>query len=121
MDGPTRRLPHVVRRTRPKSQLVIHNPRVPARLFRSLCVTEKIWIVALLPHQNQMRGGHVLRYKTTAARWARERVGRNAMPAAVIRTGVINPEVLTDVRLLIFEQDRAGLGKAKLVGHGDAL
>src|SRR5207237_10528762 len=56
----TRRLPRVVRRARPEGRLVRHDARVAPDLFRPARMTKQVRVVALLPHEDEMRGRHEL-------------------------------------------------------------
>ena len=51
-------LPRVVRGARPEAVLVRDDARVAADLLRALRVPEQVRVVALLPDEDEMRGGH---------------------------------------------------------------
>src|SRR5207247_2412515 len=94
MDRPTRCLPGVVRRTRAKGRLVPDDPRIPPNLLGSLRVPKQVRIVALLPDEDEMGGGHEIGDVRATRCWARERVGSHAEPATVITAALFVPQLL---------------------------
>ena len=83
--GPAGGFPGVVRGARPETGLVLDDARVPADLLRALGVAQQVRVVALLPDEDQMRRGHELGDEVAPVRRARERIGRDAVPARMVR------------------------------------
>jgi hypothetical protein len=79
--------------------------RVAADLLRAFRVPEEVRVVALLPDEDQMRGGHELRDEFAAGSRARERRRRHAEPAGVVVIAVLPPELLLPEELHLLEQD----------------
>src|SRR5829696_1387202 len=86
------RLPRVVRRARTEAPLVLHHSRVSPNLLRALRVAEEHGVVGLLPDEDEVDGGHELGDEVAAGRGTRKRVGRDAVPAAVV-VAVAGPEL----------------------------
>jgi hypothetical protein len=55
---------------------------------------EEIRVVALLPDEDEVRGGHEDGDEIAAPRRARERIRPDAIPAAVVDDVVVPPELL---------------------------
>ena len=83
VDGAPGRLPDVVRGARAERRPVLDHARVPADLLRALRMAQEVRVVALLPDEDQMSGGHELGH-VGAARGRQERVGGHAEPAGVV-------------------------------------
>jgi hypothetical protein len=99
-------LPGVVRGARAKLALVHHNTRIAADFLRALGVTKQVRVVSLLPHEDEVHGGHVIRDERATGGRTRERVGRDAEPAGVVLAGVVGPELFFFGELgLLVEED----------------
>ena len=109
---PARRFPRVVRRARPERALVGDGPRIPADLLGALGVAQQVRVVALLPHEDEVCGGHELCDELAPRRRARKRVGGDAEPAGVVGVGVVGPELFLFEELLLLEQLRIVEGHA---------
>src|SRR5207302_1373857 len=77
--------------------------RVPARLLRPLRVPEEIRVVALLPDQHEVGRGHEVGDELASGSRTRKRIGRHALPAAVV-VAVLDPELPLGGELLIFDR-----------------
>ena len=84
VDGPARGFPRVVRRAGAERGLVRHDARIAPDLLRTPGVTQQVRVVALLPDEDQVRGRHELGDERAALGGARERIGRDAEPPAVV-------------------------------------
>src|SRR5919198_1618885 len=91
VDGPARGLPRVVRGAGAERRLVPDDARVAADLLRALRVPEKVRVVALLPHEDEVRGGHEVGDERAVLRGARERVGADAEPTGVVVAAFVRP------------------------------
>ena len=83
--------------------------RVPPDLEGALCVPEQVRVVALLPDEHEVGGGHEVGDEETAARRARERIRLHAPPAGVVAGVVVTPQVLVLEELLVGEDERPSL------------
>src|SRR4029079_4759107 len=66
-------------------------------------VTKQIRVVALLPHEDEVRGGHEHGDEPAAGRRARKRVGGDAEPARVLLVVLAGPDLLGLVRDRLFD------------------
>ena len=96
VDGAAGRLPGVVRGARAELPLVRDDPRVAPHVLRALRVPEQVRVVALLPDEDQVRGGHELGDEAAVRRRAGEPVGPHAEPARVVGR-LVEPELVLDV------------------------
>src|SRR5207248_8432972 len=103
VHGTARRLPRVVRRARPERGLVRDDAGIAADLLRSAGMTEEVGIVALLPNEHEMRGGHELGDIRASRRRARERVGADTEPARMLAVLFALPELFVFDRLRLFD------------------
>ena len=85
----------------------MYDARIPAHLFRALSVAEQVRVVALLPNEDKVRGGHEARHEDAALGRARKRVGRDAEPTGVIGAVVLAPEFLLSCELDILDDCRS--------------
>ena len=69
-------------------------------------MVQEVRVVALLPHEDEVRRGHEDRDEIAAVRRARERIRANAEPAAVVPARVVRPELVDRPELLV-GKDRA--------------
>src|SRR5204863_4449819 len=106
VHGPAGSFPRVVRRARAVLPRVLLDARVPPHLLCTLRVVQEVWVVPLLPDQDQVGRGHELGDEVAAVRRARERIRANAEPAAVVPARVVRPELL-DLPELRVGKDRA--------------
>jgi predicted acylesterase/phospholipase RssA len=109
------RLPGVVGRARPEPGLIPDDPGISAYLLGALRVPEQVRIVAFLPHEHEMRGRHEVGHERATARRARERIGPNTEPSAVVAVVVSLPDL--GVRLEVEIRDHYG-PTARLGLHG---
>src|SRR5215475_8089767 len=84
VDGPPGGLPRVVRGARAEVGLVGNDPRVAADLHRALGMAEQVRVVALLPDEHEMGGGHEHGHEGAVGRRAGERIGADTEPADVL-------------------------------------
>src|SRR5207245_9014108 len=78
---------------------------------------EQVRVVALLPDEHEMRRRHEVRDERAARRRARERIGPDAEPAAVVGAVVVRPELLGLLEeLLVLEDEPTGLASLGLHG-----
>src|SRR3970282_2325391 len=94
VHGAPRRFPRVVGGARTEGALVGDDPGVPAHFLRPLCVPEEVGIVALLPDENEMRGGHEVGDESATRSGARKGIRPDAEPPAVVAALVLTPELL---------------------------
>ena len=116
VDRTAGRLPQVVRGARAERGLVLDDARVAADLLRPLGVAEQVRVVALLPDEDEVRGGHELGDEGAAGGGTRERVGADAEPAGVVGAGVVGPELL-----LLEASSRPRRGRSRLACGGAGL
>src|SRR4029079_13123560 len=91
VHGAAGRLPRVVRGARPEAVLVRDDPRVAADLLRALGVPEQVRVVALLPDEDEVGGGHEVGHERAAVGRTGKGVGANAEPAGVVAIGDVVP------------------------------
>src|SRR5215831_14620198 len=112
--------PRVVRGARAEEGLVADNTRVATDLFRASGVAKEIGVVLLLPDEDQVRRGHELCDELAARRRTGKGIGRDAVPAGVIRLSRLAPELLLEVEECLFlELDPARLELT--LAHGKRL
>src|SRR5581483_1550862 len=102
-------LPGVVRGARAEGRLVDDDARVAADLLGALRVPEQVGVVALLPHEHEVRRRHEAGDKRAPRRRAREGIGAHAVPAGTVAVLVVAPELLVFERRLAGEGDGAAL------------
>ena len=78
---------------------------------------EEVRVVALLPHQDEMRRRHEHGDERAAVRGARERVGLDAEPPLTAGGIVITPQLFVDVFDEVVDDDRAGTKLGLHVGN----
>jgi hypothetical protein len=110
---PTGGLPRIVRGAGAEARLVRDDAWVAADLLRTLCVTKEIRVVALLPHEHEMRSRHELGDEAAPGSGARKRIRAYAVPPFVRRIVVTRPQLFVDVRRDLF--DDAGATEAELL------
>src|SRR5439155_26446719 len=118
MNRPPRRLPRVVRRARPVRGRVGNDSRIAPDLLGSARMTEQVRIVALLPHEDQMRSGHELGHEDAAGGGTGEGVGADAEPPVVVVTALVGPQLLLVRERVLLEDKRPPLG-ARLLHAGE--
>src|SRR5262245_27452385 len=82
---------------------------------------EEVGVVALLPDQHEMRGGHEVCDERAALGRAREGIGSDTEPAAVVAVVVTFPKLLLGLEHLVREHDRTGPRLAELGTHGGTI
>src|SRR5205823_5125131 len=87
----------VVRRARPVAGLVRDDAWIATDLLRARGRAQKVRIVALLPHEHEVRGSHELRDEHAARRGTRKRIRRDAVPARVALAVFAFPDLLVDL------------------------
>jgi hypothetical protein len=77
-------------------------------------VVEEVWIVALLPDQDQMSGGHENSHERAALGRTRKGVRTDAKPPAPVAAFVVSPEAFVLGQVLFGEDSPARLDPALL-------
>src|SRR5207342_661442 len=109
VHGSSGRLPRVVRGTGAEGRLVRDDTRIAADLLRPCRMPEQVGIVALLPDQDQVRRRHELGHEVAPCGRAGKGSSRYAVPAGMVRSAWLAPELLLFAELLGVEQQAPGL------------
>jgi predicted acylesterase/phospholipase RssA len=108
VNRPTGGFPRVVRGARAEARLVADDPWVSPHFLRALCVPEEVRVVALLPDEHEVCGGHEVGDEGAAFGGAGERIRANAEPAAVLPVVVTLPQLLVELEIGVREHRGAG-------------
>src|SRR5262249_21109344 len=104
---------------RPGRGGVLGGARMSTDFLRAGGMAEEVWIVGLLPHEDEVRSGHELGDERAPLGGTRKRVRLDAEPVAVVGAIVFCPQLLVGEQLLV-EKPRPPRLEATLL-HSEKL